>query len=179
MKSVFRNLTVVLLAAVLALCASRTACAGEDALLNKRAVKAARSGDLDFAFMNYRSILLRYPRSPFAQQALFAKGEYYYSLPDFPQARLVFEEYVKKYPESEAKMFALVYLMKIALADQDQATADELSRELINLKQVSLVFRDFKEYSFLSPMNNQYRAVFHIDKIEIFLNGEPFAEISY
>jgi len=161
------------------LCFGGTVSAGEDAALNKRALQAAKSGNLDFAFMNYRSILLRYSTSPFVEQATFAKGEYYYGLPDFNRARIVFDEYQQKYPESEGRMFALVYLLNIAEQKGNEEAVESFSRELINLKQVSLIFRDFKEYVFLSPMQQKYKAVFHIDKIEIFLNGELFAQISY
>ena len=51
--------------------------------------------------------------------------------------------------------------------------------KIITEKQVSLVFRDRKEYKYLTPLNHTLKAAIHIDMIEIYVEGELFAKISY
>lgn len=153
--------------------------AAEDARFYHMAIQSARAGDLDFAFMRYRNILMQYPKSRYREQALFAQGEYFYLLPQDTEARKAFERFIEEYPDAEAKLFALAYLLKIAEREGQQEMYDAYATDIVTLKQVSLVFRDFKEYEYLSPMNREHKAVFHIDTIEFIVEGELFAKISY
>jgi tetratricopeptide (TPR) repeat protein len=153
--------------------------AGEDARLYLMAVKAAREKNFDFAFMRFRAIALEYPRSRYREKALFSQGEYYFQLPNLQESAKSFQEFIKNYPNANAKLFALAHLLKIAEIQQHKEIYDEIAKEIISLKQVSLIFRDFKEYSYKSPLNRKYRAVFHIDTIEFFVEGQLFAKISF
>lgn len=156
-----------------------TVCAEGDGRYYSRAVKAARKGSIDFAYMNYRAILRGYPRSKFRESALFAEGEYYFMIPSYEEADEAFQNFLKLYPQSKAKLFALAHRLRIAQETNDLELAEEIKRQIINFKQVSLVFRDRQEYLYRSPLERRYRAVIRIDKIEFYAEGDLFAEISY
>lgn len=153
--------------------------AGEDKNIYKMAVKNATHKQYDFAFMRYRTILNKYPQSKYTQQALFATAEYYYRLGHHQKAAEHFRTYLQRYPDDEAKLFVLAFLYKFADENGKTQEADEYAKQIIELKQVSLVFRDFKKYSYTSPMHRTYTAVFHIDKIELFDEGGRIAGINY
>jgi outer membrane protein assembly factor BamD (BamD/ComL family) len=153
--------------------------AAEDIRIYLKARQFARSQSYDFAFMQYRSLLRQYPGSPYTKEALFAQGEYFFLIPDYDKAAEVFRQFVEQYPEDEGKLFALAYLLKIARIQGAQEAVEQYTRDIATFKQLSLVFRDFKEYRYLSPLERQHRAVFQIDTIAFFIKGEPFAKLSY
>jgi len=41
------------------------------------------------------------------------------------------------------------------------------------------LFRDFKEYSYVSALMREHKAVYYIDKIEFFVDEKLFSEIYY
>ena len=153
--------------------------AGEDARIYARAVQAARAGHIDFAFMQYRSILNESPESPYSEYALFASGEYYFLLPQRSQAAAFFHSYINRFPDAKGKLFALAYLYKLAQLEHDDPLAQELARKIVADTQLSLIFRDFKEYRYQSPLAREHKVIFHIDHIEFFVKGERFAEIVF
>src|SRR5437773_1041895 len=110
--------------------------AGEDARLYAQARKMANAGPVDFAFMQYQTILRDYPISRFTEPALFAQGEYYYMMEDYNQAKKAFETFLERYPQSKGKLFALAYLWRIAHSKNDEASAKNFEREMIAQKQV-------------------------------------------
>lgn len=164
---------------VLACCSGRILYAGEDANLYKKASQFAKQGDREFAFMNYRAILKGYPKSRFTEKALFANAEYYSILTKYGDAKVHFEDYVKDFPDSKGKFFALVHLWKLAERKGDEALLAEYTSQIASNEQMSFIFRDRKEIFFQSPLACQYRAVIQIDTIKIFLEGVLFAEILY
>jgi len=168
----------IIFSLIITLC-SPAAMAGEDARLYAQARKMAKSGQTDFAFMQYQAILRNYPKSRFTEQALFADGEYNFTIQDYAQAKTAFQAFLAQYPQSRGRLFALAYLWRITRAQNDEAAAKDFEKEMIAQKQVSLVFRDRKEYKYLSPLNHTFKAAIHIDKIEIYMEGELFAKISY
>jgi outer membrane protein assembly factor BamD (BamD/ComL family) len=142
-------------------------------------VKAAKKGDLASAFMSFRSLLENFPDSSYTQEALFATAEYYFLLADFTDARPAFIRFIAEYPESKARPFALVYLSKIAQSQEQKALAESLQKIIVTSQQLVLLFRDFKEFEYLSLLNRKYRAVHFIDKVEFYIDGELFTQISY
>ena len=169
---------ILFIFAILSL-SSSPAFAGEDARLYAEARKMAQAGQTDFAFMQYQTILRDYPSSRFTEQALFAEGEYNFMVQNYDQAKEAFQSFLIHYPDSKGKMFALIHLWRIAQIQNDAAAAKNFEKEVVTQKQVSLVFRDRKEYQYISPLNHIFKAAIHIDKIEIYAGGELFAKISY
>ena len=84
---------------------------------------------IDFAFMYYNQLDRDYPRSRHHEQILFAKGEYFYELPAYPEAGKLFSALLQEYPKSPAKLFALMYLYKIAEAGQGCPAAREFKKK--------------------------------------------------
>ena len=153
--------------------------AGEADALYARAIQAARAGRIDFAFMYYNQLDRDYPRSRYREQVLFAKGEYFYALPAYAQAAEIFEKVIAEYPQSPGKLFALVYLYKIAGAQGKADAIEDFKKEILTFRQVGLVFKETKEYKYPSPFSQGCRAVFYIDKVEFYRGGDLFAAVSY
>jgi outer membrane protein assembly factor BamD (BamD/ComL family) len=154
--------------------------AGEDDRIYSAAQRMAKEGQADFAFMQYQTILRDHPSSRYAEPAWFAKGEYSFTLGNFAQAKEAFRTFLNQYPESKGKLFALAHLLRIARVQNDETAAQAIETEMIKYKQVSLVFRDKKEFKYKSPLKkHSFKAAVHINKIEIYAGGELFAKISY
>ena len=156
-----------------------TGCRSEDRELYDHAVRSAKSGDKDFAFMYYTQILRDYPKSQITESVLFAQAEYYAFLPDYKQASALFNRFIREYPNSKTKLFVLGHLLRIAEIQKDPQRIQELKKEITTFKQVSFVFRDFKEFKYISPCSGKYSAIFRIDTVEFFLEGELFAKVSF
>jgi len=144
-----------------------------------KAVKFAKAGQSDFAFMQYSKLLRNYPMSKYRDRALFATGEYYFQNFGFKQATEAFQTFIDEYPDSDERLYALAYLLNIAKKDSNESFAQSLEKQIINLQQVSFVFRDSKEIAYTSPLFQNHKAVIHIDKIEFYVEGELFAKVSY
>ena len=144
-----------------------------------KAVKFAKAGQNDFAFMQYSKLLRNYPKSKYRDQALFATGEYYFQNFSFKQATEAFQTFIDEYPDSDERLYALAYLLNIAKKDSNELFTQSLEKQIIDLQQVSLVFRDSKEIAYKSPLFQNYKTVIHIDNIEFYVEGELFAKVSY
>ena len=117
--------------------------------------------------------------SKYRDKALFATGEYYFKISGFQQASEAFQTFVDEFPNSEERLYALAYLLSIANKAEDELFAQGLERQIIDLQQVSFVFRESKEIVYRSPLYQNYKAIIHIDKIELYVEGELFAKVSY
>ncbi len=144
-----------------------------------KAVKFARAGQNDFAFMQYSKLLRNYPMSKYRDRALFATGEYYFQNFEYKQATEAFQTYIDEYPDSDERLYALAYLLNIPRKDSNDLFAQSLEKQIIDLQQVSFVFRDSKEIVYKSPLFQNHKAIIHIDKIEFYVEGELFAKVSY
>ncbi|MFH1458835.1 MAG: outer membrane protein assembly factor BamD [Candidatus Omnitrophota bacterium] len=152
--------------------------AQSDKYIYNSAQEAMAQGDRDFAFMHFRSLLRFSPNSRYYKKALFATGEYYFTNGDYYDAEKIFSQLIESYPENEALPFAIMYLLKIdQLYNQEQAS--NLKKQVIQFKQLSLLFSEFKEYSYTSPLNYKYKAIYFIDRVEFYINGELFEEIYF
>ena len=174
-----RKLAQVMVAFVLLFSFVHPTDAGEDTNIRALAIQAAKSGRIDFAYMYYRAILNDYPNSPFAEEASFAHGEYFLMTSNDREAAATFNSFIQRYPQSKSKLFALAHLFQIAAREKNEELKKDLEKKIVNFKQLSLVFRDFKEYEFQSPFLRNYKAIFYIDKIEFYARGELFAKILY
>ena len=139
----------------------------------------AKAGYEDFAFMYYRDLLRNYPISKYREQALFATGEYYFRVSGFRDAAAAFRAFLDEYPDSKESLYAVAYLLNIAQRDQDAVSVQKLEKQIIDLQQVSFVFRETKEITYQSPLDQSYKVVMHIDKIEFYVEGKLFAKVSY
>ena len=144
-----------------------------------KAVEFAKAGQGHFAFMHYNKLLRNYPTSKYREQALFATGEYYFRVSSFQAAATTFQTFLAEYPDSKERIYALAYLLSIAQRDKNTLSVEGLEKQIIDLQQVSFVFRETKEIAYRSPLYQNYKAVIHIDKIEFYVEGKLFAQVSY
>jgi outer membrane protein assembly factor BamD (BamD/ComL family) len=158
--------------------AVRPAYPGEDGELYSNARESAKSGNLNFAFMYYRQILDDFPASKYSEQALFGTGEYYFLTLNFRESASSFIKFIGDYPQSKAKPFALMYLLKIA-EKEERLLMDDFKKDIMGLKQSIFLFKDYKEHKYRSPLLRELKAVYYIDKVEFYVQGELFAKISY
>lgn len=153
--------------------------ASEAGQLYSQAIKNARCGKIDFAFIDYFKLLNRYPDSKLAEKALFATGEYYLSIDNDSDAKKAFKRFINKYPQSNARPFALAYLLKMAVAEAKIGPIKKYENQIISAQQLSLLFRDSKKRKYLSPLYKKHKAFYFIDRVEFYINEELFVKIFY
>lgn len=154
-------------------------CAQDDRQLYYTALENARSGNRDFAFMNFCALLEQHPHSRYAREALFACGEYYFLISDYDDAFKALGQYVGDYPESREMPFVLMYILRIAKIKGEGALAKKIEKDIVMLRRLSFLFRDSKEYRYRSPLFRKHKAAYYIDKVEFYIDGELFEKISY
>lgn len=144
-----------------------------------RGIEAAKSQDLDSAFM-YFQLLLSFPSElKYRQDALFATGEYYFAIGDYRDANSAFMQLIRDYPDYKGKLFALAYLFKIAEKQDKESLAKSLENKIIIFKRSIFLFKDSQDYKYKSPLCKEYKVIYYIDKVEFSINGKSFAQISY
>ncbi|MDD3296451.1 MAG: outer membrane protein assembly factor BamD [Candidatus Omnitrophica bacterium] len=141
--------------------------------------QAARRGDYDFAFMYFQEFLRRKPQSKSAQDAFFSLGEYYFKIKDYADSSKIFIRFIRQHPQSKAKIFALAYLLEISRLREDSFAVTAFEKEIAISKQLNLLFSDCKKSFYKSALMEDYKALFYIDKIQIYINGELFTQVSY
>lgn len=151
----------------------------DDTKLYSYGIYSARHNQIDFAFSYFDFIVKNYPESKVYEKALFATGEYFFLFWDYRNAEYAFKKMIEDFPQSEFKLFSLAYLLRTAKMENDKIRIKELEREIVKTRQVSLLFREFKEYTLTSPLHREYKAAFFIDKVEIFINGELFEKVPF
>ncbi len=146
----------------------------------QKARRFAVSGELDFAFMNYKAALQEDLKGKFASRALFAMGEYAFCQGMKDKAREYFRRYLRtEDAESNGRLFALAYLLRMARDTEDRAEAREIAIRILSLKRQGFLFQDQKVYRYKSPLRRDHEAVYTIDEIDIFIEGDAFEKIAY
>lgn len=152
--------------------------AQEDAELFNSAKQSIKVGERDFGFMQFHSLLRLSISSPYYHDALFATGEYYFASANYFDAYTSFSKFVELYPRSDALPFAVVYLLKMEQM-QAQGSEYDLKKKVITFKQLSLLFSEYKEYPYNSPMGLKYKAVYFIDRLEVYINEALFETVYF
>jgi TolA-binding protein len=158
---------------------SAPAFAQEEGWLYASAVNEARAGNFEFSFLHLHSLISSYPQSKYLENALFAMGEYHFKNNNFADAADSFSELLEKFPDSQSTVFALAYLLKIAQARQAENLPANLEKAIATFHKISLVFKNFKEFSYNSAFWNKYKAFYYIDKVELYKDDELFARVNY
>ncbi|MFH1360527.1 MAG: hypothetical protein ABIJ41_05765 [Candidatus Omnitrophota bacterium] len=128
-------------------------------------------------FMKLRSQLSGKITSQKRSEIYFALGEYYFKNGAARDASVAFGKCIE---EDSSHSFALVanaFLLKLALKKHDQEKVDFLKKEMFR-DQFILLFNEFKKIDLTSQFGNAYEIYYYVDKIEIFLNGNRFMEIT-
>lgn len=145
-----------------------------------KAEQLAQAGQIDFAFMQYRKILHQYQSDETERlKALFALGEYYYLRADHQTAFKYFQEFIDQSQDTDAQLFALMYLYKMAIFAKDDELKNDIIKDIIEVKRNSYIFDDEKEYDFLSPLDRHHKAVYTANEIKFYVKDQFVAEISF
>ena len=162
-------------------------CAGDiyasgGGVLYAKAIRAIKQKQYDYALMEFRTIIRDYPGTKYAQRAMFGIGEYFYNNSMHYEAIDAFSDYVAKYPNSDAGIFARAYLLKITEdiarpTEEDRAMLDGMKKEFFS-KPVFLLFSEYKELSYRSVFRNSFKIRYYLDIIEVYRNGQIFIKIA-
>jgi len=151
----------------------------EEGRLYSDAVTAAKQKDYDVAFANLHTLINIFPNTKLMDKALFALGEYYFSTGDYYDAEASFKRFAHDFPKSRGYLFAMAYLREVARLKGLDSEAITYNKDIISFMQVSLLFRDYKTYKYLSPLYKRYKAVYFIDKVEFYKDDKQFTLLSY
>ncbi len=169
----------IVLMVILALLFGQAGYALTDSAVYNYALEAVQKKQLDFAFIHFQSLLRYSPSSSYYDKALFACGEYYFLSNNYPDAEKMFNDFIINYPQSKAFPFAAAYLIKINLNMQANGMVLDFKKKIVEFKQLSLVFREFKEFTYKSALGLKYKAVYFIDRVEFYINGELFETVNF
>ncbi|MGD0335989.1 MAG: outer membrane protein assembly factor BamD [Candidatus Omnitrophota bacterium] len=169
----------ILIIAILLFLAAGAAYADDASHAFAEALTAAHNDENNFAFMQFRTFLQEYPESKYAQQAMFAIGEYYFMSANYSQAKETFYKFIEKYPDAASRIFAMAYLLNMASRLSDNKASLDIQKKIINFTRLTLLFRKSKEYKYASAFNKKLVAVYSIDSIKFYAQDKLFAEISY
>jgi len=142
------------------------------------AMEDVKSGSLDFAFMKFNNYLREHPNSTYAPKIRFAISEYYFQTKDYRDAIDELTKYIINYPNEKNTIFAQAIFYKALLDYRTEPLLVEKLKEAFFSKSIFLIFSDSKTKSYKSILNNNYKIVDYIDKIEVFKNDELLFEIA-
>jgi hypothetical protein len=145
----------------------------------KDAMGAVKEGETDVAYLDFNSILALYPESDCAMAATFAVGEYHFQHGDFQLAAEQFKNFSLKYNKNQQALAALVYLYKIAQIENDPVRMKEYQADVASFRQNAFIFSDKKHFSFSTGFKHHYKMVYAIDKVGLYVNGQPLAEVPF
>lgn len=139
-----------------------------------------RKGDADKdlkKFMQLRTKLQSSAKEREKKELSFAIAEYYFKNNDFFDAQRAFEEYTRENQTGITSFLAQVYLYKLAVKKNDENKIADIKKEIFK-DQFVLLFHQYKTQRYVSLFDNRYEVHYFVDRIEIFLNGDIFEQIS-
>lgn len=142
------------------------------------ALKEARSGNIDFAFMKLNNYLSERPDSNHAQAIKFAVAEYSFQIRNYRDAIYKLVGYIEEYPEDDSVLFARAILYKALLEYKQEPLLIEKVKRNLFLTPLFLIFSESKAKNYESILNNTYKIIDYFDKIEIFKNDDLFLKIT-
>lgn len=143
-----------------------------------RILKEIRSTNIAFSFIKLKDYLREHPNSIYKAEIKFAMIEYYFQIKDYRDAVSELTEYIMDYSEGKNTIFAKAILYKILLEYKDEPLLLEKLKETFFSKSLFLIFSDVKAKCYRSILNNTYKVIDYVDKIEVFKNDEPFLKIT-
>jgi Outer membrane lipoprotein len=150
---------------------------GEEEYL--QAKNSVKSGDQEFAFMHFISLLKNNPESEHRQEALFATAEYFFRVGDYVDAFSASKEFLEEYPYSKMRIFTLLYLFKISQIWNKDQLAKDIEKQIIDSRRIILLFKDVQEDKYTSPLGINYTLRYYIDRLEFYSDGKLQTQIYY
>ncbi len=153
-------------------------CATTAGSLYNDALQDIKSGNIDFAFIKLNNYSRECPNSVHAPQVKFAIIEYYFQTKNYRSAIDELAKYITEYPDEKNSVFAQAIFYKALLDYKGESPLLEKLKETFFAKPIFLIFSDSKSKSYKSILNNNYRIVDYMDKIEVYKNNGLFFEIT-
>lgn len=141
-------------------------------------LKEIRIGDVDFSFVKLKNYSKEHPDSIYNPEIKFAIGEYYFQIKDYHDAINELTRYILDYPNDKRTIFAKAVLYKILLEYKDEPALLEKLKDNFFSAPIFFIFSDTKIKYYSSILNNCYKIVEHVDKIEVFRNEELFLKVT-
>lgn len=141
------------------------------------AQRLAEDHQTDFAFLEYLSILKKYPEDPLVPEAAFGAAEYYFLQKNFEGAKKLFEQWRHPSLETSSDIVRLAYLYQCAskLGRLKEAREIESSlKEALSSKRFLDIFQKKHVEIWTSPLGGRFELRESVDKLEIILNDESF-----
>jgi len=113
--------------------------------LYRKAVDSVKAGSLAHAFMYFKILAEEYPRSPLYSRALFAIGEYYFSISDYSRALDSFSEFIESCPDDKAVSFALAYMLNIAQKRGTKPLVESIKGKIVSSVQRDKILFTFQK----------------------------------
>lgn len=145
----------------------------------KEAIGFAKQGENDFAFMDFQTVLGDCPHSRYCLAAGFAQGEYYFLQNNLQMASDEFKDFYAKFPRHEEALIALAYLFQIAKIQKRTDEMEKYRSEAATFRQLTFIFNDTKLFNFQSGFQRKHKLVYHINKVELYVNDKLFTEIPF
>lgn len=142
------------------------------------ALEEIKTGHLDFAFMKLNDYLREYPNSIHTREIKFALIEYYFQSQNYRDCLDELTRYIIDYSLEENRVFAQAILYKALLDYKSEPLLAEKLRQSFFSKSIFLIFSESKTKSYKSILNNRYKIIDYVDKVEVLKNNELFFKIS-
>lgn len=173
MKNKIKFLMVVLVLISIS-CATST----REFVLYEDILSEARSENIHFALMRFNNYLKEFPETGHKQQIKFAICELYAQINDFQDAIRKLKEYIEEYPQEKSTVFARALLYRAISEYKSEPALIEKIKEGFFSKSLFLVFSESKTKSYRSILDNTYKIVDYIDKIEFYKNNALILSVS-
>ena len=137
-----------------------------------------KEGKLDFAFLELRDLLQRYPKDSHVPEIEFAVAEYLFLQKNFSEARETFQNCLSKIkhdstPRFLTQVYLLICLEKMGGRSASNDLLAQLKKELSS-QGLFLAFDDKRTYTWRSLLGTLYTLNEFVDRLEILKNGKPF-----
>lgn len=129
-------------------------------------------------FIKLKSFLEEYPNSSHAKEIKFAFCEYYFQTNNHRQAINDMAEYLNNYPGEKNTALILAMLYKELTRETKDTYLVEKIKKRFFAKPLFLIFKNAKITQYKSLLNNTYKIIDSVNKIEIIKNNEPFLTIA-
>lgn len=150
--------------------------------LYREAIQFIKDKQYDFALLEFRAIIRDFPESKYAQESMFAMGEYFYTQGAYHEAIKNFAEYIRNYPDADGAIFAKAYLLKIMQSiekptEEERRVIDNIKTDFFS-KALLLLFSEYKEASYKSVFQTVFTVRYYVDITEVYRNGKIFIKIT-
>lgn len=139
----------------------------------------AQEGRKDFAMMEFQAFLRNSSEEPYAGEAHFALGEYYYDINNPAESHKHLTAVGRQ--DAVMNLLASVYRLKMAEAGSNVAEKTRLSEELksnLASKKTVIFFKKKRVRKWTSSMGYHYQFKESVDRMEILRDGSPFYEVT-